>query len=89
MLIVQTANVAPDSALVTFTSLFPFAAPAMLPARMLLAEVPGWQIAAGLLLCVAIAALVTCLAGRVFRNSLLRHGNLLGLRDIRQVLGSG
>ena len=86
VLVVQTARVAPDSAIIAVVSLFPFTAPVMLPTRMLLTDVPGWQVALALTLCAATAAAVVWLAGRVFRGSILLVGTKPGWRDAWRIL---
>ena len=82
VLIAQSATDAPDSALVAFSSLFPLTAPVMLPTRMLLADVPPWELAASASVCATTAAALIWVAGRLFRASLLTHGRGLRLRDV-------
>ena len=86
VLVVQTARVAPDSAIVAFVSLFPFTAPVMLPTRLLLVDVPAWQVVLGVTLCAATAAAVVWLAGRVFRGSILLLGAKPSWRVVWRIL---
>ena len=86
VLVVQTARVAPDSAIVAFVSLFPFTAPVMLPTRLLLVDVPPWQVVLGVALCAATAAAVVWLAGRVFRGSILLLGAKPSWRVVWRIL---
>lgn len=88
IVIVQTLRLAPESALIGFTSLFPLTAPVIMPARMLIDDVPTWQVAASLVLCAGAAAGVTWLAGRIFRLTLLRYGQRPGPRDVLRILRS-
>ena len=78
----------PDSAIVAFGSFFPFSAPAILPARMLITEVPVWQVATGMVLCVAGTLAMVWLAGRILRGTLLSYGQVPKLRDIKRILFS-
>ena len=76
----------PDSAFIVFGSLFPFSAPAILPARMLITDVPAWQVATGIALCVAGSPAMVWLAGRILRGTLLSYGQIPTLRDIKRIL---
>ena len=78
----------PDSTIVAFGSLFPFSAPAILPARMLVTDVPAWQVGAGVVLCIAGSLAMVWLAGRVLRGSLLSYGKTPKLSDLRHILFS-
>ena len=86
IIMVQTAGLAPNSSLIAFGSFFPFTAPAMLPTRMLIADVPVWQVAASVVLCLGMTVAVVWLAGRIFRGSLLIYGKKLKVKDIWQIL---
>ena len=86
MLMVQIASLVPNSALVVFGSYFPFTAPVMLPARMLVADMAAWQVLASVALCASSALAVIWLAGRVFRGSLLIYGKKLALKEIWTIL---
>ena len=86
VMLVQVAGFAPNSALVTFGALFPFTAPAMLPAGMLVADLPSWQVALSVAMCALSALAVVWIAGRVFRGSILSYGKKIGLRDVWLIL---
>ena len=86
MLMVQIVSLVPNSALVVFGSYFPFTAPFMLPARMLVADMAAWQVLASVALCASSALAVIWLAGRVFRGSLLIYGKKLALKEIWTIL---
>ncbi|MCY4013085.1 MAG: ABC transporter permease [Gammaproteobacteria bacterium] len=86
MLMVQIVSLVPNSALVVFGSYFPFTAPVMLPARMLVADMGAWQVLASVALCASSALAVIWLAGRVFRGSLLIYGKKLALKEIWTIL---
>ena len=86
MLMVQMLAVAPNSGLVAFGSFFPFSAPAVLPARMLLTDMPVWQTLLSMALCVVTTVGMIWLAARIFRGSLLIYGKKPTLRDLRNVI---
>ena len=86
IVVAQTMLFMPNSALVVFGAFFPFTAPAILPGRMLLADMPPWQVLASTALCVAATAGMVWLCGRVFRGALLVYGKKLTWRDLRQIL---
>lgn len=86
MLMVQMLAVAPNSGLVAFGSFFPFSAPAVLPARMLLTDMPVWQTILSMALCAVTTFAMIWLAARIFRGSLLIYGKKPTLRDLRNVI---
>ena len=69
-----------------FGSFFPFSSPAMLPARVLVGDMPAWQVFLSLALLAASTFATVWLAGRVFRGSLLMLGKVPSLRDLRIIL---
>ena len=77
-----------DSAMVTFGSFFPFSAVAILPARMLLTEVPVWHVATSIVLSVVSSLAMIWFAGRILRGTLLSYGQTPELRDIPRILFS-
>ena len=76
----------PDSAIIAFGSFFPFSAPAILPARMLVTEVPVWHVAIGIVLSVVGSLVMVWLAGRILRGTLLSYGQTPKLRDVQRIL---
>ena len=76
----------PDGSAVAFGSFFPFSAPAILPARMLVADVPAWHVAISIVLCVAGSLAMIWFAGRILRGSLLSYGKTPKLGDLRRIL---
>ena len=83
---VMEITTSPDSALVVFGTFFPFSAHAVLPARMLIADVPGWHVAVGIAMSVAGSLAMVWLSGRILRGSLLSYGKTPQLRDLRRIL---
>lgn len=88
VVVAQTMMLAPNGPMVVFGSYFPFTAPAILPARLVLVAMPWWQVAASVMLCVATAAGMVWLCGRIFRGSLLLYGKNLTWRDLRHLLAA-
>jgi len=64
----------PDTPAVAVMSLFPLTSPAVMPARMVLTQVPLWETALALFLLAATAWLFRLAAGRIFRIGMLMHG---------------
>jgi ABC-2 type transport system permease protein len=50
--------------------------------RLVLADVPAWQVATSLVLLALTAAGAIWLAARVMRLGMLRYGKRLGLREV-------
>ena len=88
VLVAQTMMLAPNGPMVVFGSFFPFTAPAILPARMVLVAMPWWQVAASVLLCAATAVGMVWLCGRIFRGSLLLYGKSPTWRDLRHLVAA-
>lgn len=77
---------APDGTLPLILSLFPLTAPISMAIRLVISDVPAWQIGLSLLL-LALSALGSMwLAGRLFRVNTLLAGKLPKLRDIPALL---
>ncbi len=72
----------PNSALAVGLSLFPFTAPATLPVRAVLTNLPLWQTALSIGLLVISAAVSIWLASRAFRLGMLRYGKSISLREL-------
>jgi ABC-2 type transport system permease protein len=75
----------PDGSLTLFLSLFPLTAPTSMITRMTVADVPLWQVLAGLLGLALTTYLVVSLAGRFFRADTLL--SLAPLRSQRLLTG--
>ncbi|MFC1411452.1 ABC transporter permease [Streptacidiphilus sp. N1-12] len=71
----------PGSSLVTWLSMVPPCAPVLMPMRIAMGVAPTWQILLSLVLAIGFAALLLRLAGRVYRNSVLRSGARIPLRE--------
>jgi len=64
----------PQSTLAQVASIFPFASLIVMPARMILVDVPWWQILASLLVDVIVLIGVFKLAGKIYRIGILLTG---------------
>jgi ABC-2 type transport system permease protein len=72
----------PNGPLATVISLIPFSAPTAMLMRLVLADVPAWQVATSLVLLALTAAGAIWLAARVMRLGMLRYGKRLSLREV-------
>lgn len=76
----------PDGVIPTVLSIFPLTAPIAMTARLVIANVPGWQLALSLGLLALTAIGVMWLAGRAFRVQLLLAGQMPKLKDLPRIL---
>ncbi len=77
---------APNSALSTGLSLFPFFSPILMYARAATGSVPAWQVGLSLVLLVATILGVAWAAGRVYRVGILMQGKRPTLRELARWL---
>ncbi|PDW03267.1 ABC transporter permease [Candidatus Viridilinea mediisalina] len=77
----------PHGPVPTAMSLFPISAPIAMLLRMLLGDVPIWQLGLSLILLALAAGGMIWLASRIFRMGMLHYGQRLQLRDLLR-LGS-
>jgi ABC-2 type transport system permease protein len=71
----------PDSSATTVLSLIPLLSPVLMPGRIAAGLAPGWQIGLSIVLTIALIGVLTWLAGRIYRNAVLRTGSRVRLRD--------
>lgn len=64
----------PGSSLIAVLSLIPVFAPTLMPMRLAMGGVPGWQEALAVVLVVAVIPVLIWLSGRIYRNAVLRTG---------------
>ena len=55
--------------------------PTLMPMRLAMGAVPPWQIALSLVLALATVPVLLVLAGRLYRNGVVRTGARVGLRE--------
>lgn len=71
----------PDGMLGRVLSLIPLFSPMIMPMRISLGVAAGWEIALSLVLSVLLVVVLVALAGRVYRNAVLRTGARVRLAD--------
>jgi ABC-2 type transport system permease protein len=71
----------PDNPVVAVMSLLPMFSPTLMPMRLAMGAVPPWQIALSLVLALATVPVLLVLAGRLYRNGVVRTGARVGLRE--------
>ncbi|WP_129671866.1 ABC transporter permease [Candidatus Chloroploca sp. Khr17] len=79
----------PDGLIAVTLSLFPLSAPIGMLLRLVLGNVPGWQIGLSFSLLVVSAWLAIGMATRIFRVGMLRYGQRLRVREIVRALRVG
>lgn len=78
---VSIAPYAPDSPVVTWLSIVPFCSPLLMPVRMAVGGVAGWEIALSLGLALATIPVVIWLASRIYSGAVLRSGARIKVKD--------
>lgn len=76
----------PDSGLVEIMSLIPTFAPTLMPMRLAMGGVPVWQQVLSVALVLALIPGLVWLAGRIYRNAVMRTGGRVKLRDALRAL---
>lgn len=71
----------PNNILVVSLSLFPFFSPLLMPIRIALGSVPGWELALSVGLSVALIVLLVVLAGKVYSRAVMRTGAKISLKE--------
>ncbi len=71
----------PNSSLAVWSSIFPFTAPVVMPARLAF-EPPLWQILASMFFLILGFLFTTWLAGRIYRVGILLHGKKVTMKDL-------
>jgi ABC-2 type transport system permease protein len=71
----------PTNTVSTVLSMVPLFTPTLMPARIALGVAPAWQIGLAVVLMIAAIAVVTWLAGRIYRNAVLQTGGRVRLLD--------
>lgn len=71
----------PDNSLAETLSLIPVFSPTLMPIRMAMGGVPAWQAVLAVGLTVALIPALVWLAGRIYRNAVMRSGGKVKLTD--------
>jgi ABC-2 type transport system permease protein len=79
----------PGSSATTILSMIPPFSPTIMPVRIAAGDVPAWQYALSILLSVTTIYVFALLAGRIYRNSVLRVGSRVKLSDALGLPSSG
>lgn len=88
LFIAQFATDVPNAPTVVVTSFVPLLSPFVMFVRMLMSEVPGWQVALSFALNIAVLAAIVPFAGKLYRIGLLLYGRAPKLTQIWAVLKS-
>ncbi len=70
----------PSNSFAEVMSVIPLFAPTLMPMRLAMGGVPGWEAALSLVLAIAMIPLLAALAGRVYRNAVIHIGARVSLR---------
>lgn len=79
----------PGGGLATAMSLFPLTAPLAMPMRLVISQVPAWQVVVSMALLALAGVGMIWLAGRVFRMQVLLAGKAPHLRDLPALVRGG
>jgi ABC-2 type transport system permease protein len=71
----------PGNRLCEILSVIPVFAPTMMPMRLAMGGVPGWEAALAVLLALITIPALVWLSGRIYRNAVVRTGARVKLRD--------
>jgi|SRR6202049_1036852 len=79
----------PGSTATTVFSFIPLFSPVIMPVRIATGVAPFWQVAISVVFVIATIYFLAALAGRIYRNSVLRVGGRVKLGDALGLAGSG
>ena len=79
----------PGSPATTVFSFIPLYSPVIMPVRIAAGVAPFWQVAISVVLVVGTIYLLAALAGRIYRNSVLRVGGRVKWSDALGIAPSG
>ncbi|HVU13480.1 MAG TPA: ABC transporter permease [Phototrophicaceae bacterium] len=79
-------STSPDATIPVIFSIFPITAPMAMVERIVISNVPTWQIALSLVLLALTTLAVMWVAGRIFRVQILLAGQMPKLRDIPKLI---
>ena len=81
-------NEDPNGLLAHICAFIPFTAPITMPGRIMLGEVPAWEIAASVAVMIASTALLIPLAARIYSAVVLRTGSAAKLSEALRIARS-
>ena len=76
----------PDSVFARVMSLLPPSAPAVMPARLAVTDVPWWEVVVSLVLLVAAVWALRRVAGRIFAVTMMLYGKEPSWREVRRLM---
>lgn len=71
----------PESSLATWSSIFPFFSPIVMPARLAF-DPPMWEVLISIVILIATTIFFTWLSGRIFRVGILLYGKKVGFKEM-------
>jgi ABC-2 type transport system permease protein len=89
ILALTVAAPSPGSIGTTVVSFVPLFSPVIMPVRIAAGVAPFWQVAVSVILVIATIAVFVAVAGRIYRNSVLRVGGRVKLGDALGLAASG
>lgn len=75
----------PDGGLAIAASIIPFSAPFSMPSRLLMSEVPWWQIAISITLLVTTIIIAASISIRIYSKAVLHYGKRLKINDLVKI----
>jgi ABC-2 type transport system permease protein len=81
-IMLQPAMMNPESGVAVFGSIFPFTAPIIMPARMVVTEVPIWQTFASVALLLATISFVIWLGAKIYRIGIFATGKRATMSEV-------
>ncbi len=81
-LMLQPAMMNPESGVAVFGSVFPFTAPLIMPARMVVTEVPMWQRLLSAALLIATISFVIWLGAKIYRIGIFATGKRASMSEV-------
>lgn len=81
-IMLQPALMNPESGVAIFGSLFPYTAPLIMPARMVVTDVPIWQLAASVVLLAATIAFTIWLGAKIYRIGIFATGKRATMSEV-------
>ncbi len=72
----------PEGGIAVVSSIIPFSAPFSMPCRLLMSDVPAWQIIASVTVLILTIAFATWISVRIYSSAVLHYGKRLKVKDL-------
>ncbi|HEX2718090.1 MAG TPA: ABC transporter permease [Gemmatimonadaceae bacterium] len=82
IILVQPLLINPSSDLAVWSSIFPFSAAVLMPLRLSMTSVPGWQLVAAIVSMIVMIVIAIWMASRIYRIGLLMYGKRPTIREL-------